>query len=132
LEQRRKYLEILRIEVDDLAGDITALEDHTRERRARDEITDYVLKENVALLERESHGIAAVRACLASVQPGDYGSLDALIRGLEQRLDECIRAGAFDPVVRALVAPKLAKVARYVRGDVPAPPAQTPIGPGPR
>lgn len=120
MEQRRKFLEILRIEIEDLAGDIEALEEHYRKRSARGEITDYVLKENVAVLEREGHGVAAVRDCLAAVRPGDYGSLEEMIDAMRGRLDDCVRCGGFEPVVRTLVERKLAKVARYVRHDVAA------------
>ena len=119
MEQRRKYLEILRIEIDDLAEDIESLQNHYRDRSARGEITDYVLKENVAVLEREGHGIAAVRGCLRSLRPEDYGSLDEMIAALTGHLDDCLRRGEFEPVVRALVERKLAKVARYVRQELP-------------
>ncbi len=122
MEQRRKYIAILRIEIDDLAEDIRALEENNRARLARGEITDYVLKENVALLEREAHGIAAVRDSLSSVRPEEYGSLDELIAALLRLLDDCVRRGGFDPVVSTLVARKLAKVARYVRSEIPASP----------
>lgn len=119
MEQRHKYLEILRIEVDDLAEDIKALQKHYHDRLARGEITDYVLRENVAVLEHESHGIAAVRACLEDLRPADYASLEDMIAAIGGRLDDRLRCGGFDPVVRLLVERKLAKVERYVRQDLP-------------
>lgn len=119
MDDKHKYLEVLRIEIDDLGEDIRALQEHYRDRSARGEITDYVLKENVAVLERESHGIAAVRACVGDVRAEDYRSLDEMLAGLRERLDDRIRCGGFEPVVRRLVERKLVKVARYVRQDLP-------------
>jgi len=123
LAEKRRYLEILRIEIDDLAEDIRTLQEHYRGRSARGEITDYVLKENVALLEREIHGVAAVRACLEEVRAEDYAGLDEMLAAVRKRLDDRIRCGGFEPVVLRLVERKLAKVARYVRHDVRVPPA---------
>ncbi len=121
MEQRRKFVEILRIELEDLAEDVKAMEDNTRGRAARGEITEYVLKENLAVLERERRGIAAARDCLAAVRPGDYGSLEEMIADMRSQLDDCIRCGHFEPVVRTLVERRLAKVARYVGQDVAGP-----------
>ncbi len=113
MDQRRKYLEILRIEINDLSEDITALQDRYRGRGQKGEITDYVVMENVAVLEREIHGVATVRECLAHVRAEDYASLDEMLAAIRERLDE--RCGAFDPVVRRLVDRKLEKVTSYVR-----------------
>ncbi len=115
MDEKRKFLEILRIEIDDLAEDIAALEEHTRGRGATGEITDYVLRENVAVLERERHGVAAVGACLAEVRAESYAALEDLLAGVRARLADRIKCGGFDPVVRALVERKIAKVASYVR-----------------
>jgi hypothetical protein len=124
VDEKRKFLEVLRIEIDDLAEDVAALEALTRGRGATGEITDYVLRENVAVLERELRGVAAVRACLAAVRAEDYAALDDLLDALRLRLADRIRCGGFDPVVRSLVERKIAKVASYVRQHlVPASPA---------
>ena len=87
----------------------------TRGRSEKGEITDYVLMENVAVLEREIHGVATVRECLAHLRAEDYTSLDQMLAAIRERLDDRIRCGAFDPVVRRLVDRKIEKVALYVR-----------------
>jgi hypothetical protein len=115
MDERRKCLAVLRIEINDLAEDIGLLLERTRERAARGEITEYVLRENVAVLERERHGVEAVAACLEGVEPQDYADLDRLIEALRARFASCLSDHGFDPVVGRLIERKVAKVAGYVR-----------------
>jgi hypothetical protein len=115
MDERQKCLAVLRIEIGDLAEDIGALQERTRLRAAQGEITEYVLRENEAVLERERRGVSVVAASLEGVRAEDHADLDALVDALRERFKRCLTEGDYDPVVGRLLERKLAKVAGYVR-----------------
>jgi hypothetical protein len=117
VSQKRKYLDILRLEIADLVEAIDMLEQHYKERHRNGEITDYVLKENVALLDRETHGVRSFLDEIADVEADDHPSLESLVREMESRLRTTIDRHVFDPVLYPLVDRKIRKVATYVEEE---------------
>jgi hypothetical protein len=117
MSQKQKYLDILRLEVEDLLEAIQLLESHYGERHAKGEITNYVLKENVALLDREIHGVRSFLEEIADVRAEDQQTLQDLVEDLETRLKKTIDRHAFDPVLYPLVDRKIRKVATYVEAE---------------
>jgi hypothetical protein len=114
----RKFLEVLRIELEDLEGDLNDLVQIYKERADSHDITNYVYLENKSLLINELHCVADLLESLHGVDATRYETVDAMIDDVERMIAERAAACAFPEVVSRLVARKIAKVRRYIiEGD---------------
>ena len=116
MDDKGKYLEILKIELEDLAEDIKLLVDDYKTRRESGEITNYVLLENLALLTHEIHGAESFVNILRDMQPDDYASLDEMVAVIDSKMGDLIEHGGHDPLLHKMVKRKLAKLTAYVSG----------------
>jgi hypothetical protein len=113
-----KFLEVLRIELEDLERDLDALIELYRARKDTHDITNYVYLENKGLLANELRCIANLLDSLYEVDATRYESVDAMIDDVERMIAERSETCAFPEVVSTLVARKIAKVRRFVtEGD---------------
>jgi len=110
----RKFLDVLRIELEDLEGDLNALVQIYKERMDSHDITNYVYLENKSLLINELHCLASLLDSLKEIDAGRYESVEVMIDEVERMVAERARACAFPEVVSRLVARKVAKVRRYI------------------
>jgi hypothetical protein len=111
---KRKYLDILRIEVEDLIEDIGLIVNEYTERRDRGEITNYVFLENLAVLHNELLGVDDMMEMLDSVDPESYSNLDELVADIEVKIKNKIKNSHLAEALYPLVKRKLEKVSRYV------------------
>ena len=110
----RKFLSVLRIELEDLEGDLRALIDLYKARKDAHDITNYVYLENKSLLINELHCVADLLDSINEVDAARYGSVDEMIDDVERMIAERAKACAFPEVISTLVARKVAKVRKYV------------------
>jgi hypothetical protein len=110
----RKFLEVLRLELEDLEGDLNALVEIYRKRLENREITNYVYLENKSLLINELHCLANVVESLNEVDATQYSSTAAMIEDLKRMINERARSCEFPEVLTALVNRKIAKVRKFV------------------
>jgi hypothetical protein len=110
----RKFLDVLRLELEDLEGDLSALVEIYKKRLESHEITNYVYLENKSLLINELHCLADVVESLNEVDANRYGTVDAMIDEVQRMITERAQACAFPEVLTALVTRKIAKVRKYV------------------
>jgi len=115
MPEKRKYLRILDLELQSLEEDIGLLIDDYKRRKEKGEITNYVLLENLALLQSQMNGIASFRRLLASVDPESHPDLDALVRDIHSRIKAIMDRSSFPESLYPLVLRRLAKVAQYVK-----------------
>ena len=67
---KQKFLEILKVELNDLGSDLDVLVDEYKKRKSKNEITEYVFLENLAVLKREMYGIDNLIEAIDSVKTG--------------------------------------------------------------
>ena len=111
---RKKYLDILRIEAEDLVEDIEALVDEHAKRQERGEITNYVFLNNRAILQGEINGVRALVRVIDAVDPEDYTDLDQMVQDIEARIRKRIRNSNLASALFPLFMRKLEKVRLYV------------------
>ena len=111
---KRKYLDILRIEVEDLIEDIGLIVNEYKRRKDRGEITDYVFLENLAVLHNELLGVDDMMEMLDSVDPEDYSNLDDLVADIEIKIRKKIENSHLAEALYPLVKRKLEKVSKYL------------------
>ena len=112
----RKFLEILKIEFEDLISDLEFSETVLAKRLAEHEITEYVFLENIGLLKREMLGIGGVKRLLND-SAADLHSVEDIREVVENYFHDEIKAAGLPNVVFLLVNRKLDKVARYMSLD---------------
>jgi hypothetical protein len=114
---KKKYLQILCVELEDLQEDLRLLIDASVARREKNEISSYVCQENLALLRSEIVGINRLCGEIASASAQEYEDLNALIEAVRGKINAMISRHALAEAVRRLVDRRLDKVYRYVQDD---------------
>lgn len=115
MPEKKRYLNILDIELENLAEDIALLIAEYRRRKEEGEITNYVLLENLAVLQSEIHGVERFRRLLKSIESVSYDDLDSLVADIRDRIKAIMDRSSFPEALYPLVLRRLAKVARYVK-----------------
>ena len=111
---KKKYLDILKIEIHDLTDDIGLLVDEYRKRKEKDEITNYVFLENLAVLHNEMQGVDNLVEILSDVDPDTYTDLDEMVIDIKKRMRDRIRTSNLAEALYMLVSRKVDKVATYI------------------
>jgi hypothetical protein len=111
---KRKYLDILRIEIEDLIEDIGLIVNEYRSRRDRGEITDYVFLENLAVLHNELLGVDNMMEMLDDIDPDAYSNFEDLAADIETKIKNKIKNSYLAEALFPLVKRKLEKVSKYV------------------
>ena len=83
-DPRRKYIRILKIELEDLREDLEVLCRECLEREQRQEISHYVSLENLAVLKHELLGVGTIAAHLDRLNLDDYASVDELVTAVDE------------------------------------------------
>ncbi len=114
-EKIRKYIDILRIELEDLEEDLLVMAQIYQEREKKDEITEFVFLENVSLLQSEISGIDNILNELNEIDPGEFPTIDAFVESVDAAFRSKTEAAGFPDAVYALVKRKLSKVSKYIQ-----------------
>ncbi len=116
-ELKRKYLEILKIELEDLKTDTETLLALSGERKDRGEITNYVFLENMTLFKNLISGIEYMYASLCKMSMEKYNNLGEMIADIDLGFRQKTKDSDFPEAVYTLVKRKLEKVLKYILGD---------------
>ena len=73
---KKHYLEILRIELEDLREDLQLLIDECQRNRENGKITDYVFLENVTLFKNELLGVDEFFKIIDTIDTAQYETLE--------------------------------------------------------
>jgi hypothetical protein len=111
-----KLLGLLRVELEDLEGDVADLLEICQRRKDNREITNYVYLENKGLLLREIAGIKGLVQGLDELDPGKFSNRQEMFREIDRRILEKTRAGDYPQSVYSLVKRRLDRIVKYL-GD---------------
>ncbi len=109
-----RFLGILRVELEHLEQHLGLMVSGYHDKERRREVTAYVCKENVAVLESEGYGTRHFISVVDELDPGDYDSLDALIEDVRNRFKATIKQSGLCDASYVFADRKINKVARYV------------------
>ncbi len=117
MAEKQKYLSILELELADLAEDVDLLIVEYKKRKASGEITNYVLLENLAVLQSEIHGIQSFINLLHSIDPNSHENLDAMVSEIKDQVKSIMDKSSFPEALYPIVLRRLDRVARYIKND---------------
>ena len=117
-ETRRKFLKILLLELEDLITDVNALLKYYELQKEAGAITNYVLRENSALLKNEILGIRSALETVRDIDTSRYESLEQMTREVETTLRKKIQASDFPNALYVLLKRKIAKVGQYLAHEI--------------
>jgi hypothetical protein len=109
-----KFLNILKVELDDALQDFDALIELYHQKHAEGRLTDYVLQQNVGFVQTEKQGLRDVRRALDRVELCDGDELEDARETLEQLITETVRHHDLPAPARDYMLRKMEKVFRYV------------------
>lgn len=113
----RKFLKILRVELEDLQEDFDLFIGVMDSRHESGQITDYVYNENLAVIRNEVMGLKdCIRGC------EDYGLLgkapvDEIAAAIKHRFHERLREHGYVPALYALLDKRIDKIASYLKRE---------------
>lgn len=112
----KKYLELLKLELEDLILDLEFGEEALAKRLEEHEITEYVFLENLGLLKKEVLGIEKLKKVVTDAG-SEHKSIEELKVILESYFAKEVKAAGLPNVVLLLVNRKLEKITRYMSID---------------
>jgi PP-loop superfamily ATP-utilizing enzyme len=112
---QKKFISILRAELEDLIEDIELLMSVEKERFAKNEITNYVYMENTALFKNEIACLNDFIRLAAGIRLEDFDSLEKLGSYIEEEFKNRRQEHEYQQAVMSFVSRKIAKVINYVR-----------------
>lgn len=112
-EAKAKFFKICVIEIEDLIDDVTHLIDSHRRRMEKGEITDYVFRENVALLSAEKIALGHFLKVLGEFDTAEYGDINALASGIEKRFTRFLQEQGYSQALELIMAKKIRKARDY-------------------
>ena len=113
-QQRKHYLQILRIELEDLKEDLELLIEECKQSRESERITDHVFLANLTLFKNELLGVDEFFKILDETDHSQFDNLDTLTDHLRKCFREKIETYGLAEAVNICIERKLDKVARYV------------------
>ena len=116
-QKLEKYLQVLRIELEDIETDLELMADVYNQREKRDEITEHVFLENVSVLKSEISGIALIIRTIEDVHVEQFGNLAAFVEYLDAMFRERTKHSSYPEGVYRMVKRKLTKVQRYIESS---------------
>lgn len=116
-EKLKLFTKVLLAELEDLEEDIASWGEYLEEKHRTEQITEYVFRQNNALLEREMNCVRTILEDLPAEPPDTVQDLDSLRNWFTERIDEDICTHQFQPVIRNLMLRKIEKVYRYLQSE---------------
>ena len=111
---KRKYIKVLKIELEDLNEDINMYMEKIIQDKDCGEITNYVFMENLALLKNEIIGIEAVNNYLDSLDIDELETIDDIIEKIKTDLERKLREDGIAHALTVYLERKIDKVKTYV------------------
>ncbi len=113
-EIKKKYLQMLRIEIEDLREDIDLLVIEYDRLHENEQLSNYVFSENLTVIRRELLGVHAFFRLLDEINPDRFATLDDLIADLSDTFRGMVKKNGLPEVIESYVERKLLKVKEYV------------------
>ncbi len=113
-ERLEKFLRILKIEIEDIQYDISALIDIYKDREEKGEITEYVFRENIGTLKREIIGVQQVLRSFETLDFERYDNLESMIQDCQKKMEEKLEGSEYEKVLNIIIDRKIEKLTRYI------------------
>lgn len=113
-DRLKLFLKILEAEIEDLLGDIVAVEDKSRSRFDKNEIGDYVYHENEALLVHEEKCLQFVKLRMETLDPDSFPDLKTLVDNIKADIKDHVKKQEYPEAVYAFMDRKISKVFSYI------------------
>ncbi|MBN1895288.1 hypothetical protein JW906_12375 [bacterium] len=113
-QDNRRFVQFLKIELEDLESDLYLMIDNNQERRERGLITGHVAKENIAVFRNEIAGLACFRNLLDETDPSAFAAIGDLTASIKKQFHELIRTYDFVPAVELYIDRKIGKIMQYI------------------
>jgi len=115
--QIKNFLEIMKLELDDLKDDLHTLKKECKHKLQEGLITNYVHMENMALYDNELHALNSFRRILEVTEPEKFDSIDNLTTHLLETFCTVMKTCGYAEAGRICIERKMLKVAKYVCGN---------------
>jgi len=109
------YMAILKLEIEDLEEDLKMLVSEVEEKHNKQQISNYVYLENLAVIKRELFGVNGIARHFDTVDSSQCEDLDQLIADLKKELMSQRAIELLPEGVIRLVERKMEKVKNYVQ-----------------
>jgi len=113
-ERKKLFLKIFKAELEDCLEDVEDLSNLYERRRNKDEITNYVYRENEALLAREIVGLNNILLSIDDITLDGYDSLEAFVSAVDAMVQRKVLEYENPEAVYGIAKRKLLKVLKYV------------------
>ncbi len=111
---KKKYLKILRIEIEDLKYDVEGLIEECNKEREIGQVSEYVCLENLVIFRRELLGLGVFTQILDSIDTDRFENLDEMIEFIRKSFIEKLKELNLLKAIIHYVERKLDKVKKYV------------------
>ena len=116
MEQNKgKFFRVLVIELEELTQDLREAVKLYEARNVSGDVTNYVLRENTALLENEIGGVAHVLEVVRQAGPEEDESFEELVSRVRSLCRRAIEESHYPDALFGMVDRKLTKVESYIR-----------------
>lgn len=112
--RKKNYLQIMRIELDDLKEDIEFMITKCHQDHENGKITERVLLENVTLFKNEIMGVDKFSFILNRTDPDEFETLDDMISHIKDIFKKTRRVNEIAEAINVCIERKLTKVEKYV------------------
>lgn len=116
IRKKKAFIEILRVELEDLGEDIKLLISEFQQKYSKQEISNYVHLENVALLQNEIFGVEGFSQLISDIDVDGFDDIAHLQKELMDRFAVRIKEKGLAKSVMMLIERKMNKVCKYVEG----------------
>lgn len=113
-DSRKLFLKILKVELEEIESEIDLLIKLYQSRYEKREITNYVMQENDALLEREISCMKKLVPALETFNIDEYQDNETFILGLKAFLESFVKENQFPHAVFLLAEQRMQKVVKYI------------------
>jgi len=113
-EKMRKFLKILRVELEDLEEDMELLIDLHREKEQKRVITPYVCMENIGLIKNEISAVKRIIGSIENVGIDEYNNIEELTEHINNIFKKQIKESDYPDSIYFFVKRKLDKVKKYI------------------
>ena len=114
---QQKYIQILRLELEDLETDIKKLIAECEKSRESREWSTNVFMENLAIFNNELLGVNIFENFLTSLDIEKFTTLDEMVEFILKEFQKKVKELGLVPAINRLIERKLQKVADYVSRD---------------
>ena len=113
-DKKHRFIEILRIELDDLKEHIDELMAQSRDAFESRELSKRVYLENLAVFGNELLGVGTFSHILDELDVDSFDTLEDMIEQLERKFITEIDSCGLAPAIHVFVKRKIDKVAKFV------------------